>query len=84
LIDAAAVSRPRYWPPGPLAPLLGFRGDIPSEVGRRTGKHRGAKVGKSRLQLCIGKAGIDLPVEPVDNLDERCFGRATPNQPLAW
>ena len=28
---------------------------MPSEVGRRTGKHRGAEVGKSRLQLCIGK-----------------------------
>jgi hypothetical protein len=38
-----------------------------SEVGRRTGKHRGAEVRKSCLQLCIDKAGIDLPVEPVDD-----------------
>jgi len=46
------------------------------EVGRRTDKHRGAEVGKPRLQLCIGEARIDLLVEPVDDLDGRFPGRA--------
>src|SRR5258708_5915914 len=62
--------------PDHLAPLLGFRGDMLCEVGRRTNEHRGAEVGKPRLQLCIGEAHIDLLVEPVDDLDGRFPGRA--------
>src|SRR5258708_11236605 len=61
--------------PDHLAPLLRFRGDMLCEVGRRPATHRGADVGKSRLQLRAGEARIDLVVERVDDLDGRFRGR---------
>src|SRR3979411_2338371 len=59
-----------------LAPLLGFRGDELAAVGWRARKRGGAEVGELRLQLGIGKAGVDLLVEPVDDLDGRVAGCA--------
>src|SRR5262245_13565528 len=46
-----------------LAPLLGFVGDELTEIGGRAHKRRASKVGKPRLDLGIGEAGVDLLVE---------------------
>src|SRR5262249_36611414 len=46
--------------PDPLAPLLGFLGNELAEVGGRAGKHGAAQFNKPRLQLGIGKGGVDL------------------------
>src|SRR5215470_11967845 len=52
-----------------LAPLLGFLGNEPPKVGGRAWKH--TKVGKPRLDLGIGKRGIHLLVEGVDDFGGR-------------
>jgi hypothetical protein len=57
--------------PNHLAPFLGFQRDELAEVGRQAAKHRAVQVGKPRLDVGIGKAGIDLPVQLVDDLG-RC------------
>ena len=78
---------------GLLAPAVGFFlvqrrlslvGDKPSEVGWRTRKCRAALVGKPRLELGIGERGVDLLVEPVDDLGGRVLRRtdATPEARL--
>lgn len=54
--------------PDHLGPLLSFFGDELRKVGGRAAKHRAVQVGKPRLDLGIGEAGIDLLVELVDNL----------------
>src|SRR5262249_441571 len=59
-----------------LAPLLGLICDELSKVGGRERKHIATDVGKLRLQLGIGERGVDLPVELVDDLGRRIFGRA--------
>src|SRR5262249_27573557 len=45
-----------------LAPLLGFLGDEFTEVGGREREHVATQVGKPRLDLGVGEAGIDLTV----------------------
>ena len=59
-----------------LGPLFGFFRDELAEVGGRAGKRRAAQVGKPRLDLRIGEARVDLPVELVDDLGWRVPGRA--------
>src|SRR5262245_65889447 len=59
-----------------LAPLLGFFGDKPAEIGRRAHHHCAAQIGKPRLQLGIDKARVDLLVELVDDLGGRVLGHA--------
>src|SRR5262249_43450395 len=51
-----------------LAPLLGFVGDKLTEIGRRTGKNRAARIGNPRLDLGVGESCVGLLVELVDDL----------------
>ena len=69
--------------PDHLGPFLGFFRDQLAEVGGRAGKHRAAQVGKPRLELGIGEGGVDLLVEPVDNLCRRVLGAAEAIKALA-
>jgi len=62
--------------PDHLGPLLGFRGDELAEVGRREREHVATQVGKPRLDLGIGEARVDLPVELVDEFGPDVFGCA--------
>ena len=57
-------------------PLLPFSRDELAEIRRRTRKRHAAHIGKSRLDLRIGQAGIDLLVELVDDLGGGVLGRA--------
>src|SRR5262245_1433311 len=60
--------------PDHLGPLLCFVGD---EVAERAGTHRhrlAAELYQLRLDFQIGKRGIDLPVELVDDFGRRAFG----------
>src|SRR5262245_55987767 len=57
--------------PDHLGPLLGLFGDELAEIGGRADKRRASKVGKPRLHLGIGEAGVDLLVELVDDLRRR-------------
>src|SRR5882762_8497394 len=61
--------------PDHLAPLLGFVPDQLAEVSRRARKWRAAQIGKPRLDLGIRERGVDLLVEPVDDLGRRGLGR---------
>jgi hypothetical protein len=54
--------------PDHLAPLLGFVGDELTEIGGREREHLATEIGKPRLDFGIGEAGIDLPVELVNNV----------------
>src|SRR5262249_43405166 len=49
-----------------LTPFLGFVGDELGEVRGREREHGTTEVGKPRLHLGIGEAGVDLLVELVD------------------
>src|SRR6266436_2591145 len=60
--------------PDHLGPLLGFFRNKRPEIGRRASNDYAAQVGKLNPQFRIGEAGIDLLVEPIDNLDG-CFPR---------
>src|SRR4029450_1591988 len=53
------------------SPFLGLLGEVLSEFGGRSNKGKGAQLRKSGLQLCIGEASIDLPVQLIDNLGAR-------------
>src|SRR5713226_1956515 len=59
-----------------LTPLLDFFGDEPAEVGRRAGKRRAAELSNPRLRPRIGKSGVELLVEPFDDLARRAPWRA--------
>src|SRR5215472_2039684 len=62
--------------PDHLGPLFGVICDELSEIGGRADKRRASKVGKPRLHLGIGEAGVDLLVELVDDLRRRVLGYA--------
>src|SRR5262249_38024520 len=62
--------------PDHLAPLFGFLGDEPAKVCGRDDKRRYSQVGKPRLDLGIGEAGIDLLVEFLDDLGGCVLGNA--------
>jgi len=61
---------------GYLAPLLHFIGDQLAEVAGREDKWCAPQIGEPSLDLGIGEARVDLPVEPVDDLAWRVLGRA--------
>ena len=53
------------------SPFLGLLGEVLSKFGGRSNKGKGAQLRKSGLQLCVGEASIDLPVQLIDNLGAR-------------
>src|SRR5262249_21701604 len=57
-----------------LGPLFGFLSDELAEVGGRARDDRAAQIGKPRFEFGIGKARIDLFVEPIDDLEWRILG----------
>src|SRR5215475_950562 len=57
-----------------LGPLFDFRSVELSIVGRRERKHGAAQVRKPRLRLGIDEAGIDLPVELINDVGGRSLG----------
>src|SRR5215471_11618019 len=59
-----------------LAPLFGFLGNEPPKVGGWASEQAAAHLGQLRLDLGIGKAGVDFSAEPVDNVDGRVPGCA--------
>src|SRR5262249_24618088 len=61
-----------------LAPLLGLGGNELCKVAGRARKSSATEFGQPRLDLGIGKAGVDLGVELVDDLSRRVPGRADP------
>ena len=61
-----------------LGPFLDFVGDELFKVGGGTREHRGSQVGEAFLHVGIGKSGIDLLVELLDNLRGRGFGHDDP------
>src|SRR5262249_31071547 len=58
-----------------LGPLLGFACDHLGELSRRSRQRLAAEVGKPRLDLGIGEASVDRPVERFDNLCRRALRR---------
>ena len=48
-------------------PFLGFIADELAEISRRARQSTAAEVGESRLDLGIGKRGVDLAVEFLDD-----------------
>src|SRR5262249_15854987 len=79
-----------YWPrtarsvclvvgrPDHLAPLRGLGGNELCKGAGRARKSSATEFGQPRLDLGIGKAGVDLGVELVDDLSRRVPGRADP------
>src|SRR5262245_30213184 len=75
-----------YRPPGSLrldageldhlGPLLSFVRDQLTEIGGREREHLATEIGKPRLDFGISEAGIDLPIELVNNVGGRVLGRA--------
>src|SRR5262249_3546701 len=51
-----------------LAPFLGFFGDQPAELGRRSRQRRAAEVSETGLHLRIVESRVDLLVELIDDL----------------
>ena len=66
-----------------LAPLLGLVGNHLAEVGRRACHHVRAEFDDALRDLGIGKAGIDLAVELVDDLSRRVARYPAPYQDSA-
>src|SRR5438876_4975076 len=54
-----------------LGPLLGFIGDQPAKIRRRSRQRRAAKVSDPGLHLRVVESRIDLLVELVDDLGRR-------------
>ena len=73
---------PSRWPSHYVDPS-GFVGDVPGKLRRRHGKHRATEIGQPRLDFRIGKARVDLPVEPSITSAGVFLGTATPTQALA-
>ena len=67
--------------PDRLAPLFGLVGDELAEVGGRAGKCCGSQVSKACLRPGIGKACVDLLVEPVDDVGGGVLGRTNAAPP---
>src|SRR5215467_7116502 len=59
-----------------LAPFLGFLRDKRTEVGRRSVKHGAVQFDEPSLDVVIGKAGVELLVEFLDDLRRRVLGCA--------
>src|SRR5437764_12861828 len=63
-----------------VAPLLGFRSDEFSEIGRRARKRRRTQIRESRLYLRVSKRNVYLLVQLVDDFGRCVLGAAIPNQ----
>jgi hypothetical protein len=61
--------------PNNFSPLVGFFGDEFAELGGRTRK-RWVHVGKPRLDLRVGKRGVDLSVKLANDLSRRVLRSA--------
>src|SRR5262245_62114506 len=68
-------------PPDDLTPLLGFVGDELSEFGGRARKSNSAEFGKLCLDAGLGKACVDLFIDPLDHVNRRVPGRAQAGPP---
>src|SRR5262249_10330898 len=77
-IGTAASVRLDVGSPDYLAPFLGFVGDQFPKFSGREREHGATQVGKARLDLGIGEAGVDLFVELVDDLCGRIPGSTDP------
>jgi hypothetical protein len=66
-----------------LGPLLGLGGDEIAEIRRRARQRRVAEVGELRLDPRIGERGVDLPVDPLDDLGWRAARRPRPAASVA-
>src|SRR4051812_30936612 len=64
-----------------LGPLLDLVRDLLAERDGRSGKDSATKLKELRADLRVGEAGIDRPVEPVDDFGGRAFWRANAEQP---
>src|SRR5580704_5895009 len=60
--------RPRADEPHHLCPFVGFGRDQRGEIGWRPLQHHDAKIVEARLQFGVGKAGVDLAVEQINDL----------------
>src|SRR5262245_20908670 len=58
-----------------FGPLLGFGSNVLAEISGWATERCGAEVGKPRLDLGIGEASVDCPVEVFDNLCRRALRR---------
>src|SRR5262249_23018756 len=67
-----------------FGPLFGFGSNVLAEISGWATERCGAEVGKPRLDLGIGEASVDCPVEGFDHLCRRAFRRteAAPEAPL--
>src|SRR4051794_36817194 len=59
-----------------LAPLLGFRRQQLAEIAGRTRERDIAEIGQPRVDLRIGEARPDLPVQHLDDIGGRAAWRA--------
>jgi len=62
-----------------LGPLRCFRRHEVSEIGRRPGHRDGPEIAEPSHHPRIGKSGIDLPVELVDDRSDVPRGAPSPN-----
>src|SRR5262245_27775094 len=67
-----------------FAPLLGLISNQSSEIGRRASQDHASEFGDLGVELGIHESGIDLLVEPVDNLDRRIPGRTDAKKPTRF
>src|SRR3984885_2410545 len=65
-----------------LAPLAGFRRNESTELGRCAGKRRATQVDEVFFHRRVGKSGVDLPVERLDDRGRR-VRRGADADPLA-
>src|SRR6516225_6438894 len=68
--------------PDHLPPLLSLPGDVFTELARRAREGGAAKISNPRFDRSVGKSGIDLMIEPLDDPLGRVFRRGNAD-PLA-
>ena len=76
LIPAVAQGSETEWMGDARQWSVGFVGEKPSEFGWRAAEHHTVQIGKLRSELRINERGIDLTVEPVDDVGRSVPGRA--------
>src|SRR5689334_8030986 len=59
-----------------LAPLLSFGGDELRKIRGRSHQRGSIEIGKPRLHRGLREAGVDLAIEPLDDLGGRLSRRA--------
>jgi hypothetical protein len=67
-----------------LAPFHGLVGDKLGEIGGRARQHGRAEIGEPRLEVGIGKARIDLRVQPFDDLCGRYIRQGNAERCRLW